>query len=440
MVTMPSFWLEHEENGQTRDFSFNSTTVSIGRDKACDFVLDHPTVSRKHAVIAYKHGSFYLVVLSRSGLTAIDGQPVQGEVLLYDSSNLNLGQLQFRFRSDDAPVKPVISAHAGHIAAGAMHAGAGLSSGFGAAVRTPAPHGDFGGAPMGGQRGLGHGGGFGAAAPPAQPQGLNQPQGFGGFGGPLPTDMGPSVPLNSHAQFSASQQSSAASAPSTPVGDAGVSWDQIANSSEAMLDASGQRPLTVHERLQGTKGEEKTNPLIIVVAGLAIVGLMYFTFFSGGGDAQQVDVEMIPMDEQVPVEITVTCLGESACMQKAEAAYRIGKEKIQQKTVAIPNLFEGYKKLLEAEEYLVKAGNVAAPASMAGLAGLKQTSRAELDRIWVNYRVGFAKAKKRNEYREMANELNALRNYFPDRTARENRWSVRQAQKMKEDGIYPKGY
>src|SRR5690554_1442082 len=198
MVTMPSFWLEHEENGQTRDFSFNSTTVSIGRDKACDFVLDHPTVSRKHAVIAYKHGSFYLVVLSRSGLTAIDGQAVQGEVLLYDSSNLNLGQLQFRFRSDDAPVKPAISGYGSNMAASGLHAGVGGSGsgGFGAAVRTPAPQSGFGGAPMAaGQQGFGHAnglGGFGGAPPAAaQQQGLAQPQGgLGGFGSPLPTDYG----------------------------------------------------------------------------------------------------------------------------------------------------------------------------------------------------------------------------------------------------------
>lgn len=157
---MPSFWLEHEENGQTRDFSFTSTTVSVGRDKACDFVLDHPTVSRKHAVIAYKHGSYYLVVLSRSGLTAIDGQAVQGEVLLYDSSILHLGKLQFRFRSDDAPVKPVASGHAASMAGGGMHAAGGFSAGFGPATRTPSPQADFGGAPMPGPQGLGQGGGL----------------------------------------------------------------------------------------------------------------------------------------------------------------------------------------------------------------------------------------------------------------------------------------
>ncbi|AWV87925.1 FHA domain-containing protein [Bradymonas sediminis] len=450
---MPSFWLEHEEHGQTRDFSFQSTTVSIGRDKASDFVLDHPTVSRKHAVIAYKHGSFYLVVLSRSGLTAIDGQPVQGEVLLYDSSVLHVGQLEFRFRSDDAPLKPAAPAHSGGMTGGAS----GLQGGFGAAVNTPVPQAGFGQTPGFGQApGLGQPQGFGQAPGLGQPQGfgqapgLGQPQGFGqapgmgdapglgqqqgmgGFGSPLSAGLG---------QAGGAPQLNGANTPAPKkAGDAGASWDQIANSSEAMLDASGAKQETIHDRLNSSKKEEKTNPVLILVAGAAILGLVYFSFFSGGGDQSSEAVQEIPVLEQTPVEINVSCLGQSACVQRAEQAYKVGTEKIQQKTVAIPNLFEGYKKLLEAEAYLAKAGDVAPPASMAGLAAKKDATRAELNTIWTNYRVGFAKAKKRNEYREMARQLTALQDYFPDRTARENRWSTQQAQKMKEDGIYPKRF
>jgi hypothetical protein len=38
----------------------------------------------------------------------------------------------------------------------------------------------------------------------------------------------------------------------------------------------------------------------------------------------------------------------------------------------------------------------------------------------------------------MVRELNALFEYFPDRTARENRWAAEQVQTMKENGVYPK--
>jgi hypothetical protein len=449
MFTMPSFWLEHDDNGQTREFSFQNATVTIGREKASDFVLDHPTVSRKHAVITHKHGSFYLVVLSSSGLTALDGKPVQGEVLLYDSSTLHVGQLEFRFRSHEAPKKPGLPHQAGSAAVGSAATsnagGIGANSGFGpnagfGSNNDPGSTPGFGSSPNqppGGNDSFGNQFGQGGASQPSaagfgQPSGMQQPhqnaapQGGAGLTGPTPQNMDYAGQLPPE------------SAQPSPRNDAGiVSWDEIASSSEAMLDASGEKPQTIHERLQKNK-EEKTNPALVGVAGIAILGLLYFTFLRGPEATVNVDTEQIPMTEQVPVVIEVTCLGASACLQKAKQAYQVGEEKLKQKNIAIANLFHGYKKMLEAEAYLVKAGSPKLPPKMAALPMKKQTARAELNKIWKNYQVRFHQAKKRSEYRNMVRELNALFEYFPDRTARENRWAAEQVQTMKENGVYPK--
>lgn len=101
---MTSFWLEFEYGGQVQQAHFEKSSISIGRDRASDFVLDHPTVSRQHALIVHRGGGvFQLVVLSRGGLTALEQQPVQSsEVNLYDGARITLGQHTLRFRCPQA--------------------------------------------------------------------------------------------------------------------------------------------------------------------------------------------------------------------------------------------------------------------------------------------------------------------------------------------------
>lgn len=476
---MPSFWLEHAENGQNREFSFQSAQISIGRDKGSDFVLDHPTVSRAHALIRHQHGGFYLIVLSKGGMTALDGQQVHGEVALYDGSVVHIGQLEFRFRSREAAPRPGAQ-YGGGAPMGAGFGGQGFGGapsggsgnqmapqqGFGAApsgfANPGAAQQGFGGQGFGGQgfgnqgfgnQGFGQGapagaqGGFGApagfsGAPTQQPAGMGQfPGSTPGFGTPasgLPVDTGPSplsAPMGlSPAAGGAGHQSKPEKSAASEAGI--VSWDEIARSSEAMGDGPADKPQTLQERLAAKK-DEKTNPMLVVFAGAMILGLVYFTFFMGDDDAVEDEAAQVSIMQQATVEIKVSCLGASGCQQKAQQAYAIGKEKIEQKTIAIPNLFEGYKKMMEAEAYLQKAGNATPPPAMADYAKRRDQARLELDEIWRNYHVRFNQAKKLRQYQQMVNELNAMMEYFPDRTARENRWAVAEARKMKDDGVYP---
>ena len=104
---MGSFRFEYEKNGEVQTFPFDGDSITVGRDKSSDFVLDHPTVSRQHAVVVDDGGGeFRLVVLSRGGLTAVDGDQIEGDAQLFDGSLIHFGELNFHFRSELAPPKP----------------------------------------------------------------------------------------------------------------------------------------------------------------------------------------------------------------------------------------------------------------------------------------------------------------------------------------------
>ncbi|MFP4599261.1 MAG: FHA domain-containing protein [Persicimonas sp.] len=434
---MPSFRLEYDNDGTLQEFSFDGDSVSIGRDKSSDFVLDHPTVSRQHALIVYKTGGYHLVVVSRGGLTAIDGEQIQGEVPLFDGSRLRMGKLSFRFRSLDAPQKPAPSPSSSSSsqpqAAGFGGGYNAMESGFGRGTD---------GSSQPGQSGQQNGGGFDAGGFGGSGFGDS---GFGdspapGAGGPS-TGFGPSS--GGAAQPSQGQQPQGAQQPEASgekSDEAGiVSWDDIASSSEAMDDGpQASSSQTIYDRMNSNKEDEKTNPLLVVVAGAAIIGLLWFSFFNDDSGPSGAAEEAKPVEEQEPVKIEVSCMGESACVKKAQDAYRVGIEKLERKDASIVNLFTGYKKLLESEAYLEKAGRTELPPEMSELEAQRDASREELTKLFRNYRVQYHRAKKRNEHRDMAQALDAIKSYFPDKTAREHSWANRAELDMKAEGIYPK--
>jgi hypothetical protein len=423
---MASFWLEYEQNGALQKFPFDAQTISIGRDKSSDFVLDHPTVSRQHALIMNQGGGvFRLVVMSRGGLTAIDGQPVETEVALYDDAVLHIGRLSFRFRSDYAPRRP-----AGMPMGGAPMGGAPMG---GAAM---------GGAPMGGmpQAGFGGAGGFQA---PGQAMG----QGFGAgqpVGGMPAGGAGFGMPPGQQGGFGVPVPGGAAPAASTPAAEGAggiVSWDDIAQS-DAARDDEGIVQVSDYQKIRNAaaKGakKEEGNPLIMIVGVVGIIAMLVFIFMpqddgmGGQGEGGR------SFDELPPLELSVDCLGEADCLRKAQAAYRLGVELIERRDVENRNLFEGYKKLAEAKELLAVGGIAQIPADMNRLTTLHDQARADLDQLFRGLRMRYKQLETNRMYKEMVDILNSIQVFFPDRTARENRWAVAHERQMRLQGVYPR--
>lgn len=358
---MGSFWFEYEEDGDVESFPFEGDNVSIGRDRSSDFVLDHPTVSRQHAIVIDDGGgNFRLVVLSRGGLTAVDGEEIEGDVDLYDGAQIHFGKLGFRFRSDEAPSRPVNA-------------------------------------------------------------------------------RGSGSPIDSQSSNTASSSARAGIA----------TWDEIAESA----DDTGPRPEedatepspSLAENLgpgeqRSPEGEaEETDPKIVIGGLLAAAALLAFSFWPSGSGKKSADPDSL-QEQGEPVKLRVECLSKAECMKGSRESYRVGVEYLEKEDTEIGNLFLGYKRLLEAREYLEQADRQEPPEEMSDLEKKIDTARHELDRIFRNYRVKFRSAKKEGQHDEMADALRTIQNYFPDKTAREYRWARRRILKMKDRGNFPGGF
>jgi hypothetical protein len=406
---MPSFWLEFEQNGATQRYPFDRPSLSMGRERTCDFHLDHPTVSRQHAMIVYDpRAGFKLLVMSKGGMTAVDGAQVQGEVAIYDGARLNIGQMVFTFRSQDPSARRPGMGGMAPLPGGSF--GQPPGGGFG-----QTPGGAFG-QPPGGGFGQPPGGAFGQ--PPGG--GFGQPPG-GGFGQAPATPAQAAPPTNTSANAA--------------VGGV-ASWDEIAAGADEEEEV--KRNMTDFERIEqaAAKANAKgggTSPLLMVAVVIAVIAVVASLLMPSGGPAEYAAEDT---EEQVPVQIRVDCLGKDDCMDKAKNAYKVGSQTFEKSDVTVSNLFESYKKFLEAKEYIAKSG-APAPKSMADLDDKIAKARAGLDLEYKKYRAAYRDAEGRKMYREMAKALLSIKSVFPDKTAKEHKWASEQEGKMKAAGNYP---
>ncbi|MFB6351411.1 MAG: FHA domain-containing protein, partial [Bradymonadaceae bacterium] len=388
--------------------------VSIGRDQSQDFVLDHPTVSRQHAMIIDDgDGQFRLVVLSKGGLTAVDGQRVDGETRLYDGTQLYFGKLSFQFRSDQAPAKP---------------AGAGTGT-----VQTAG--GRSGASPS--QAGAGADGGRDRGGPAD-----------GGSGG-----AGPSMPEETVGGDRGSSNESASER-------AGIeSWDEIAKSAEDEEEEEEDRQEPARQQstsssgsfsgppeaaqpagMEGTDdGGEETNPVVVIAGVLGIVLMLGYSFWPRGGNGGPQTSD--PLEKKDPEKLVkVECLSEKKCLKEAKASSQVGAEYLEKQDSEVGNLFQGYKRLLEAKAYLEQAGSGSTPKKLSDLQSRVDKAREKLDGLFRNYQVKFRSAQKNGQPRKMAGALRTIQQYFPDKRAPEYQWANEKILRMKRKGNYPSDF
>jgi len=82
-----------------RTYSFQKTVI-IGRDKACNIVLDDPLVSRKHAKITViDNKKFYLEDLNSTNGTYVNNNPLikGGKVQLKKEDKIRVGNTNIDF-------------------------------------------------------------------------------------------------------------------------------------------------------------------------------------------------------------------------------------------------------------------------------------------------------------------------------------------------------
>ncbi len=445
---MGSFWLEYEKNGDVQTFPFDDGNVTIGREQTCDFVLDHPTVSRQHALIVDDGGGqFRLVVLSEGGLTAVDGDKLQEEAALYDGSELYFGKLAFRFRSEQAPARPQQQSGGGP-AAGRGGAGGQTpgQSGHQAAGGQRQPAGRGAGRQSQSQPGAGQGAGVGAQSQTPSSQSNETPakpsEASASDSSPMSTGAG--SPDGSDSQES--QTSSTANSSSR----AGVkSWDEIAESAEVdedddeSVDASSSLADNIGSGGVGggdQEGEiEQTDPKVAIGGMIGIALFMAYFFWPSGGPGPKQTND--PLEKTDPEDmVQVECISDKECIKKAKSAYALGQENLDKQDSEVGNLFGAYRRFLEAQQYLEQSERDQKPSELSDLQSNIDKAREKLEEIFRNYQVKYRTAEKNGQPREMADALKTIQRYFPDKNAPEYKWAQDRILNMKERGKYPAGY
>ncbi len=80
-----------------RSFVIDRPVVVIGRDLACDFVLDAISVSRQHARVVSKPDGLVVEDLGSTQGTRINGRPVEGPTPLNDGDKVFMGECLLAF-------------------------------------------------------------------------------------------------------------------------------------------------------------------------------------------------------------------------------------------------------------------------------------------------------------------------------------------------------
>lgn len=414
---MPSFYLVHQDE-ERDDLTFEAEAISIGRDKAQDLTLDHPTVSRQHALIEAddEHDHYNLVVLSQGGLTAINRDPVETEAALSHGDLVHFGKVGVRFETPEGRKRDE------------QEADEPAADPFASVEQQP----DALAEQFAGQEQLQQDQEQAAEDDiddESEPESELQKQ---------QTDDDAAATAQEGDQLD--EQASEEEEKEEEEGDGtGIAtWEEIAESEEARKeDEKKKKKRQQKQRLDQNQEEDESNPAVLFAAGgilLLVVGLM----FSGGGGKQNQNSQEKKkkvMDRQ-PLEITVDCV-ETTCMKKAKRNYKIGLQRLKSREIRPGNLYEGYKHLYIAKHFLEKNGKTVEHEDFPKLKSKLESSRTKLNEIFRNSRAEFFTHRKAGNHQKMADELEFLLEKFPDPTAREHQWAKKKKRKMQEKGNYP---
>jgi hypothetical protein len=75
---------------------------SVGRSPRCDVVLNYPTISRFHAVIALRREGWVLFDTNSHGGTKVDGMPLEQRKILEHGQRIDFGNMEYIFCQEAA--------------------------------------------------------------------------------------------------------------------------------------------------------------------------------------------------------------------------------------------------------------------------------------------------------------------------------------------------
>lgn len=88
-----AFLLVHLPGSIVRKEPLRAAATRVGRGRDADVVIDHPRVSRTHAVFEMRDGGCWVSDARSSGGTFVNDRPVHAPVLLRSGDTCRLGRL-----------------------------------------------------------------------------------------------------------------------------------------------------------------------------------------------------------------------------------------------------------------------------------------------------------------------------------------------------------
>ena len=90
---VPAFLVIRIPGGVVRKDVLSTPIVRIGRARSCEVAIDHPQVSRIHALLEIRDGAWHLSDAKSAGGTFWDERPIHEPVELRSGANLRLGRI-----------------------------------------------------------------------------------------------------------------------------------------------------------------------------------------------------------------------------------------------------------------------------------------------------------------------------------------------------------
>lgn len=79
---------------ETEKHAFAQPELILGRGVECDFCVDDPTVSARHARLTFRQGQWWLDDLASTNGTFLNGEAVKGSALVTDGDRIQIGQVE----------------------------------------------------------------------------------------------------------------------------------------------------------------------------------------------------------------------------------------------------------------------------------------------------------------------------------------------------------
>lgn len=89
----PSLTIFYQTESEVKSNPFNTTEITIGRDPACDCILNDSTVSATHARLYYRQGQWWVEDLRSTNGTFLNQDPVFTPLVLTNADQLRCGQV-----------------------------------------------------------------------------------------------------------------------------------------------------------------------------------------------------------------------------------------------------------------------------------------------------------------------------------------------------------